>query len=80
MRNPNPIHQLSLPERIYSLDVAYPLMVVGMAERHVFIYNLTNPTQVYKVRSDSQYRIKAKLEELRREWMTIKEVFGEKQC
>lgn len=32
------------------MDVVYPLMVVGTAERHVQIYNLTNPTTPYRVR------------------------------
>lgn len=41
---------VQLPERCYSMDVHYPLMVVGTAERHIQIYNLTNPTVVYRVR------------------------------
>ena len=31
------------------MDVQYPLMVVGTAERHIQIFNLTNPTAAYKV-------------------------------
>jgi hypothetical protein len=31
------------------MDVQYPLMVVGTAERHIQIFNLTNPTSAYKV-------------------------------
>lgn len=30
------------------MDVVYPLLVVGTAERHVQIFNLTNPAQPYK--------------------------------
>jgi mRNA export factor len=30
------------------MDVVFPLMVVATAEKHVMIYNLTNPTVVYK--------------------------------
>jgi mRNA export factor len=30
------------------MDVAYPLLVVGTAERHISIFNLTNPTAPYK--------------------------------
>jgi mRNA export factor len=41
---------VQLPERCYTLDVSYPLMVVGTAERHVLIFNLTNPTTPFKVR------------------------------
>ena len=50
MRTPNPVSTVQLPERCYTLDVSYPLMVVGTAERHVQIFNLTNPTTPFKVR------------------------------
>jgi len=50
MRTSNPVSTVQLPERCYTLDVSYPLMVVGTAERHVQIFNLTNPTTPYKVR------------------------------
>ncbi|KAJ7284577.1 WD40-repeat-containing domain protein [Mycena rebaudengoi] len=48
LRTPAPIASVQLPERCYSMDVQYPLMVVGTAERHIQIFNLTNPTTVYK--------------------------------
>ncbi|KAJ7650729.1 WD40-repeat-containing domain protein, partial [Roridomyces roridus] len=48
LRTPTAVASVTLPERCYSMDVQYPLMVVGTAERHVQIYNLTNPTTVYK--------------------------------
>jgi hypothetical protein len=50
MRTPNPVSTVQLPERCYTLDISYPLMVVGTAERHVLIFNLTNPTTPFKVR------------------------------
>jgi len=50
IRSQNPVSSVTLPERCYSLDVAHPLMVVGTAERHIQIFNLTNPTTVYKAR------------------------------
>ena len=50
MRTPNPVSTVQLPERCYTLDVSYPLMVVGTAERHVQIFSLTNPTTPFKVR------------------------------
>ena len=31
-----------------ALDVCYPLMVVGTAERHIQIFNLNQPTQAFK--------------------------------
>ncbi|KAH8112004.1 WD40 repeat-like protein [Phellopilus nigrolimitatus] len=48
LRQPNPITTVTLPERCYSMDVVYPLMVVGTAERHIQIYNLTNPSTAYR--------------------------------
>ncbi|KAJ7039643.1 WD40-repeat-containing domain protein [Mycena alexandri] len=48
LRTPSPIASVQLPERCYSMDVQYPLMVVGTAERHISIFNLTNPTVLYK--------------------------------
>ncbi|KAJ7677322.1 WD40-repeat-containing domain protein [Mycena rosella] len=48
LRAPAPVATVQLPERCYSFDVQYPLMVVGTAERHIQIFNLTNPTTPYK--------------------------------
>ncbi|KAJ7672129.1 WD40-repeat-containing domain protein [Mycena polygramma] len=48
LRTPAPIATVQLPERCYSMDVQYPFLVVGTAERHIQIFNLTNPTAVYK--------------------------------
>ncbi|PFH53184.1 hypothetical protein AMATHDRAFT_55645 [Amanita thiersii Skay4041] len=48
LRSSSPVASVQLPERCYTLDVQYPLMVVGTAERHIQIYNLTNPTTAYK--------------------------------
>ena len=39
-----------MQERVYTMDVQYPLMVVGTAERQIQIVNLNNPTTVFKVR------------------------------
>lgn len=40
---------VTLSERVYSMDVVFPLLVVGTAERNILIYNLSNPTVPYKV-------------------------------
>ncbi|KAJ7236289.1 WD40-repeat-containing domain protein [Mycena haematopus] len=48
LRTPAPVATVQLPERCYSMDVQYPFLVVGTAERHIQVYNLTNPTAVYK--------------------------------
>jgi len=39
-QQPTPVATLQLPERVYSMDVKYPLLVVGCAERHLLVYNL----------------------------------------
>ena len=43
-----PVATLSMPERVYSIDMFGSLMVVATAERHILVYNLNNPTVVYK--------------------------------
>ncbi|KAL4062201.1 WD40-repeat-containing domain protein [Scleroderma yunnanense] len=48
LRSANPVATVQLPERCYTMDVQYPLLVVGTAERHIQIFNLTNPTTPYK--------------------------------
>lgn len=47
-RAPTPALQQSLPERVYAMDVNYPLLVVGTADRHIVVYDLTKPQQPYK--------------------------------
>ena len=50
--SPTPVLTLQLPERCYSMDVKYPLLVAACAEKHVVVYNLqtiqhnTNPYKV----------------------------------
>ncbi|KAF8478795.1 WD40 repeat-like protein [Gautieria morchelliformis] len=48
LRQQSPVATATLPERCYTMDVAYPLMVVGCAERKVNIYNLAEPTKLYR--------------------------------
>ena len=50
LRTQNPVATVTLPERCYTMDVAFPLLVVGTAERHIQVYNLNNPTVLYRVR------------------------------
>jgi hypothetical protein len=61
MRTSNPVSTVQLPDRCYTLDVAYPLMVVGTAERHVQIFNLSNPTTPFKVRQSESWTCTAEL-------------------
>jgi mRNA export factor len=45
---PNPIASVDLPERAYTMDTKDNLLVIGTADRHVAIFNLSNPTSIYK--------------------------------
>jgi len=47
-RTPNPIHTTQLPERVYCMDVKFPLAVVGTADRQILIYDLRKPNVEYK--------------------------------
>jgi mRNA export factor len=41
-RTPMAAHTQPLPERLYTMDIKFPLCVVGTAERNVIIYDLRN--------------------------------------
>ncbi|PVU98481.1 hypothetical protein BB559_001553 [Furculomyces boomerangus] len=43
-----PISSVELPERCYTMDVSHPLMVVGTADRHIWVFDLNNPTVPFK--------------------------------
>jgi mRNA export factor len=45
---PTPIATVQLPERAYTMDTKENLLVVGTADRQVSIFNLSNPTVIYK--------------------------------
>jgi len=47
-RQQNPVHSAQLPDRVYSMDVKFPLCVVGTAERSVVIYDLRKPTVEFR--------------------------------
>ncbi|KAG0243830.1 WD40-repeat-containing domain protein [Mortierella sp. GBAus27b] len=47
-RQPNPISSVTLPERLYTMDSAFPILVAGTADRHILVYNLNNPTAPIK--------------------------------
>lgn len=44
----NPIATVTLPERAYTMDTKDSLLVIGTAGRDVVVFNLNNPTVVYK--------------------------------
>jgi mRNA export factor len=45
LQQPTPVATLQLPERVYSMDVKFPLCVVGCADRHLLVYNLQSIQQ-----------------------------------
>ncbi|RKP26732.1 WD40-repeat-containing domain protein [Syncephalis pseudoplumigaleata] len=47
-RQPNPVASVQLPERCYTMDALFPLLVVGCADRHIQIFNLNSPTTPFK--------------------------------
>lgn len=49
LRSPQPIGTVQLPERCYTMDTVGQLMVVGCAEKSVCIFDLNNPTTIFKV-------------------------------
>lgn len=49
LRSPGPISQVNLGEKLFSLDVHFPLMAVATSERKIFVFDLNNPTTPYKV-------------------------------
>ncbi|CAE7055288.1 unnamed protein product [Rhizoctonia solani] len=48
LRQSTPVAQVNLPERCFTMDVVYPLLVVGTADRQVLVYDLNNPTTVFR--------------------------------
>jgi mRNA export factor len=48
-RQSTPIASVDMPDRVYAMDIAPPLLVVGTAERHIIVFDLKNPTTPYKV-------------------------------
>jgi len=48
-RSSQPIATVQLPERCYSMDTKGSLLVVGTAEKHICVFDLNNPTVIFKV-------------------------------
>lgn len=56
-RSPNPMLNITLPERSYCADVMYPMAVVGTAGRQVIIYQLENqPSEFKRIESPLKYQ------------------------
>lgn len=47
-RQPKEIAKVQLPERVYSMDVRHPLLVCGLAERKMMVFDLRNPQAPFK--------------------------------
>eukprot|EP00919_Chromeraceae_sp_WS-2016_P081540 GHVR01192560.1.p1 GENE.GHVR01192560.1~~GHVR01192560.1.p1 ORF type:complete len:412 (-),score=85.46 GHVR01192560.1:124-1359(-) len=45
---PQLAHEVQLSERVYAMDVKYPVMIVGTADRQVYIFNLQQPHKAHK--------------------------------
>ena len=57
MRQPTPLKQLTLPERIYAADVFGPMAVITTADRAIQIYSLDQgPTEYKKMESLLKYQ------------------------
>jgi len=48
LRQQSPVASLTCPDRVYTMDLRSKLLVVGMAERHISVVNLDNPTAWFK--------------------------------
>ncbi|KAK9473835.1 WD40-repeat-containing domain protein [Dipodascopsis tothii] len=48
LRSPTPVSTVQLPERVYAMDAAQKLLVVGTAERHLCVFDLNNPGTIFK--------------------------------
>ncbi|KAI9319861.1 WD40-repeat-containing domain protein [Dichotomocladium elegans] len=49
-RSPQPIGTVQLPERLYTMDTKGNLLVAGTANRHILLFDLNNPTTIFKQR------------------------------
>jgi len=47
-RASSPVLSVTLPERVYCLDVVSPLLVVATAERHILIYDVKQPQKPFR--------------------------------
>ncbi|KAE9420498.1 hypothetical protein Angca_003019 [Angiostrongylus cantonensis] len=48
---------ITLPERVYCADVLYPMAAVGLANRHIKVYNLENgPQEVKDIESQLKFQ------------------------
>ncbi|KAJ3278282.1 hypothetical protein HK104_002500 [Borealophlyctis nickersoniae] len=48
LRSPTPAAVVPLTERVYTMDVNSALLVLGTADRKISMFNVQNPTQVYR--------------------------------
>jgi len=48
LKSSSPVASVQTQEPVYCMDVRYPLLVVGTAEKHIQIINLNQPTAIHK--------------------------------
>lgn len=51
-RSPTPQFSLAMPDRVYSVDVKYPVMVVATADKKFYVFNLDQPQKPFRVRAE----------------------------
>jgi len=57
MRSPNPTGQVQLPERLYCMDVKFPLAIAGTADRQILMFDMRTPGKVFKaIQSPLKYQ------------------------
>ncbi|RHY07068.1 hypothetical protein DYB25_011969 [Aphanomyces astaci] len=55
-RSPQPQATVQLSDRVYALDVSYPLMVVATADKQIHCFDLKKPSQIYAVIVSPNYQ------------------------
>ena len=46
--NPTPSHSIQMQERVFAMDVKFPVCVIGTADNNITVYDLRNPTQPFQ--------------------------------
>ena len=60
MRAPTPMGTVQLKEKVFAMDVKSKLLVVAMAEKHISVIDLNNPTSILKnIESPLKHMIRA---------------------
>ena len=59
MRQQNPVATVQMPDKAYCVDVMYPMVVAGLANRSLVVYSLENGIQAFKtIEAPLKYQLK----------------------